>query len=33
MLGPVMDQVAPLTEGGEVGVCVVRGVVIAMGGG
>ena len=32
MLGPVVDHVAALTEGGEVGVRVIAGVVVAMGG-
>ena len=31
MLWSVVDHVAPLAEGPEVGVCVVRGVVIPMG--
>jgi len=33
MLGPVVDHMAALAEGSEVGVRVVAGVMIAMGGG
>ena len=33
MLGAVVDDMTALAESGQIGVCVVAGVVIAMGGG